>query len=999
MARSLFRDTICLRGPAGLIPLAGAQVWFYEPNGAGVPGPPIAYPLYPDAHSTDHLPVPYVTGALGELEVWADLPHRTQIVAVKPGYAQVSETIDLEYPPELTATTDDIASAILVHEAKDDPHDQYLTQDEGDLRYLSITYTPDLSNYYTKAESDTAFLDQSEGDLRYEQLSRKGAANGYVPLDAGALIPNAYLPPLAITNTFVVVSQAEMLALDAQVGDVCVRLDTTENYILAVEPATVLGNWTKLAASTVSGNTTVVRREEFAPAAAATTVTLVAVPTTILSCSRNGVEQSAAAGHFSVAGVTLTFTDAFVAGERVSVVYEVGSSAPAPINGYTKAESDARYLPLIGGTITGDLIRDGADLTDRTIQFRTAGALRWRLGIIDTQAEGIPDTGGDFKLQYYWSDGAPHDLLTLDRDVGGVEWNLANGAMTYRPGGVGTSIARVFVGANPYTRFNLKADGTMEWGTGTAIPDVTLYRQGGPAGLALTGDFRPNTTNTYDLGLSAARWKKLWATDADFTNAPTVGGSPLPYLPLAGGTLTGALIMSGAGVGVSHAAGSPAFAAGVTGDTFTRTQLSAGGVFSFGPGNAALDTTLQRTSAGALKLDNFLGVRATPGAWRTDLAAIQYGTTAAVMCDTGGGIANYLLSNVMWGATRKAIVTGTGAILQFDGTSGMLFLAAPSVAAGADQTFTTRFTLTPAGNVGVGVTPGAWGSAFKAVQVAGGAALWGNDGASGMWLTSNSIFNGTNRVAYQGGVVGMEMTLGSSGMTVLQYPAVTVGATQTPTSRMNLGTNGDFLIYPDSVSQGFKAATNGATMGCINPSAVGNLFIQTGIGGGYAGSVYFNAAGGMVASQADGGNNLGGASNRWGQIYSVVATISTSHVSLKQDFAPLDPAACVQAVLDTDWLSFEYKPKPWVEPDIQADDPERDAKVASYRDLYAQEVIDSKPGRQQKGYVLGSDEYTTADLFGQADRYSASTHADLAVVACALQEVLHRLAVVEGKVS
>ena len=73
-----------------------------------------------------------------------------------------------------------------------------------------------------------------------------GAANGVATLDAGGKIPSAQLPPIAITDTFVVSSQAAMLALTAQVGDVAVRTDIQENFILQSEPASTLVNWIQL---------------------------------------------------------------------------------------------------------------------------------------------------------------------------------------------------------------------------------------------------------------------------------------------------------------------------------------------------------------------------------------------------------------------------------------------------------------------------------------------------------------------------------------------------------------------------------------------------------------------------------------------------------------------------------------------------------------------------------------------------------------------------------
>lgn len=59
-------------------------------------------------------------------------------------------------------------------------------------------------------------------------------------------LPTSVLPPLAINDIFTVVSQAEMLALTAQRGDVAVRSDVNRTYILAAEPASTLANWTQI---------------------------------------------------------------------------------------------------------------------------------------------------------------------------------------------------------------------------------------------------------------------------------------------------------------------------------------------------------------------------------------------------------------------------------------------------------------------------------------------------------------------------------------------------------------------------------------------------------------------------------------------------------------------------------------------------------------------------------------------------------------------------------
>lgn len=84
----------------------------------------------------------------------------------------------------------------------------------------------------------------------FELKSNKGIANGYVPLDNSGLIPQAYLPPVTISETFVVASQTAMLALVAQTGDVAVRTDENKSYILQGTDPSLLTDWQELLSPT-----------------------------------------------------------------------------------------------------------------------------------------------------------------------------------------------------------------------------------------------------------------------------------------------------------------------------------------------------------------------------------------------------------------------------------------------------------------------------------------------------------------------------------------------------------------------------------------------------------------------------------------------------------------------------------------------------------------------------------------------------------------------------
>ncbi|WJZ70094.1 tail spike protein [Pantoea phage PA-1] len=65
-------------------------------------------------------------------------------------------------------------------------------------------------------------------------------------LDSNGKIPVENIPAIALTEPFVVSSQAAMLALNAQVGDIAKRTDKGYSFVLAQLPASTLANWVQL---------------------------------------------------------------------------------------------------------------------------------------------------------------------------------------------------------------------------------------------------------------------------------------------------------------------------------------------------------------------------------------------------------------------------------------------------------------------------------------------------------------------------------------------------------------------------------------------------------------------------------------------------------------------------------------------------------------------------------------------------------------------------------
>lgn len=76
--------------------------------------------------------------------------------------------------------------------------------------------------------------------------TQKGSANGLATLGADSKIPTSQLPALAISETFVVDSEVNQLALTVQEGDIAVRTDENKSYIALNSDNADMGDWQEL---------------------------------------------------------------------------------------------------------------------------------------------------------------------------------------------------------------------------------------------------------------------------------------------------------------------------------------------------------------------------------------------------------------------------------------------------------------------------------------------------------------------------------------------------------------------------------------------------------------------------------------------------------------------------------------------------------------------------------------------------------------------------------
>ncbi len=133
----------------------------------------------------------------------------------------------------------------------------YWTNSRFDTRLDTATSAASLATVGTISSgtwNGTALTDAYVSDLitasNYVPLTQRGVANGVATLNSSGKVPASQLSALSLSTTYVVASEAAMLALSAAIpGDIAVRTDSSQTFILTDTDYSVLGNWVELLAS------------------------------------------------------------------------------------------------------------------------------------------------------------------------------------------------------------------------------------------------------------------------------------------------------------------------------------------------------------------------------------------------------------------------------------------------------------------------------------------------------------------------------------------------------------------------------------------------------------------------------------------------------------------------------------------------------------------------------------------------------------------------------
>jgi len=479
----------------------------------------------------------------------------------------------------------------------------------------------------------------------------------------------------------------------------------------------------------------------------------------------------------------------------------------------------------------------------------------------------------DGKLFYKDNAGVVQTLATKSSTSGVftsvTDSGLTSGRVTYATtGGLLTDSANLTFNGTTLTANTLNltnALGTTYGGTGLGsytAGDLTYYSSGTAFSKLAIGTSGQILTSTG----SAPQWSTLSGVAVTTFSAGTTGFTPSSATSGAV-TLAGTLATTNGGTGLTsftangvvYASSSSALATGsaltFNGSNFKLTGSDNNNLVYSANSNGTTSIRMQSNAAG-----NYLvAAGADPLYFQNASAsgvmvfAPASSTEQMRLTSTGLGIGtsspsnplhvigSILTSNTSGNAYLQALSTNNGSSAYFRSTANTIGGTAQtwyvgqnlSGNAGAFEIYDSALggdlLNSPAGsgNLGLGVTPIAWGSSHTAFQVGARAALWAEKSAGNTYLSNNTFYDGTS-YKYIGTAAASQYTQNAGSHLWLTAPSGTAGNAITFTQAMTLDSSGRLGIGTSSPTSTLTVAGTITAISGITPAYVG--YVPTGAG-------------------------------------------------------------------------------------------------------------------------------------------------------------------------
>ncbi len=215
-----------------------------------------------------------------------------------------------------------------------------------------------------------------------------------------------------------------------------------------------------------------------------------------------------------------------------------------------------------------------------------------------------------------------------------------------------------------------------------------------------------------------------------------------------------------------------------------------------------------------------IGLGVAPSAWGSSYDVFEVRNAGNALWSSAANDMK-LTTNVVHNGTNYTYAA-TAVAARYDQNTGQhIWYNAASGTAGDTISWTQAMTLNASGNLGLGVTPSAWGSGYNAFDVGNGYGLARLSTDGGILLT-NAYFNGTNYI-YKNSAFAAGYEQNDSIHKWFTAASGTAGATITFTQAMTLDASGRLLIGTTSSRTNNLSSASFLQLEAVNSSATGAL--------------------------------------------------------------------------------------------------------------------------------------------------------------------------------